>query len=97
MLKHWKKFIKAFEPRYHVDVTMFHFIPGMPVKAERTRHPFKKGGLAEAQIFFEKASEQTKSHNISPVEINLVRGKRRVISSRQFGPVKELKRMRMSA
>ncbi|MDZ7606774.1 MAG: hypothetical protein U5K79_14560 [Cyclobacteriaceae bacterium] len=97
MLKHWKNFIKAFAPTYHVDVTMYHFIPGMPVKAEKTRHAFKKGELVAAQDFFERASEKTKSHSIAPVEINLVKGKRRVINSRQFGPVKALKKLRLSA
>jgi hypothetical protein len=97
MLKHWKNFIKAFKPTYNVDVTMYHFIPGMPVKSERIRHSFRKGELVAAQEFFEKASEKTRSHNIAPVEINLVKGKRRVISSRQFGPVKALKQLRMSA
>jgi hypothetical protein len=97
MLKHWKNFIKAFKPTYNVDVTMYHFIPGMPVKSEKTRHSFKKGELVAAQEFFEKASEKTRAHSIAPVEINLVKGRRRVISSRHFGPVKALKQLRMSA
>ena len=97
MIKHWKNFIKAFKPAYNVDVTMYHFIPGMPVKSEKSRHAFKKGQLIEAQEFFEKASEKTRDHNVAPVEINLVKGKRRIISSRQFGPVKALKQLRLSA
>lgn len=97
MLKHWKNFIKTFKPAYHVDVTMYHFIPGMPVKSEKTRHAFKKGQLIEAQEFFDKASEKTRSHNVAPVEISLVKGKKKVISSRHFGPVKALKQLRLSA
>jgi hypothetical protein len=48
-------------------------------------------------LFFEKASAKTKDHNIAPVEINLVKGRRRVVTSRHFGPVQNLKQMRMSA
>jgi len=97
MKKNWRKFIKTFRPSYKVDVTMYHFIPGMPVKANKTRHSFKKGEFEEAKLFFEQASAKTKDHNIAPVEINLVKGRRRVLTSRQFGPVNNLKQMKMSA
>lgn len=97
MKKRWRKFITSLKPSYNVDVTMYHFIPGMPVKANRTRHSFKKGEFDEAKSFFDRASEKTKDINIAPVEISLIRGKRRIVSSRYFGPVKALKQMRMSA
>lgn len=97
MKKRWRKFMIALSPSYNVDVTMYHFIPGMPVKANRTRHAFKKGEFEEAKSFFDKASEKTKDINIAPVEISLVKGRRRIVSSRYFGPVKALKQMRMSA
>jgi len=76
---------------------MYHFIPGMPVKAQKTRHSFNKGAFNEAKLFFENASQKTMDHNVAPVEINLVRGKRRIVTSRHFGPVKALKQMKMSA
>lgn len=97
MLKHWKNFIRIFKPTYNVDVTMYHFIPGMPVKSERTRHAFKKGEFVKAKEFFEQASEKTRIHSIAPVEISLVKGRRRIINSRHFGPVKSLKQLRLSA
>jgi hypothetical protein len=97
MKKKWQIFLKRFQPVYHVDVTMYHFVPGMPVKANRTRHAFKKGALEEAKCFFDQASVKTRDHNVAPVEISLVRGKRRVMTSRQFGPVKTLKQMKLSA
>ena len=97
MKKNWRNFIKSFRPKYNVDVTMYHFIPGMPVKAERTRHKFDKGEFNEAKLFFDQASAKTRDHNIAPVEINLVRGRRKVVTSRHFGPVNNLKQMRMSA
>lgn len=97
MNRNWNEFAKRFKPRYNVDVTMYHFIPGMPVKAEKTRHAFNKGALDEAKMFFDQASEKTKNHNVAPVEINLVKGRRRVVTSRHFGPVKALKQMKMSA
>lgn len=93
----WNDFSKRFKPRYNVDVTMYHFIPGMPVKAEKTRHAFQKGEYNEAKLFFDQASTKTRDHNVAPVEINLVKGRRRVVTSRHFGPVKNLKQMRMSA
>jgi len=95
--QNWNEFARRFQPKYNVDVTMYHFIPGMPVKAQKTRHAFSKGALEEAQSFFNQASEKTRNHNVAPVEINLVRGKRRVLTSRQFGPVKALKQMKLSA
>lgn len=97
MLKRWRTFIKNFQPAYHVDVTMYHFIPGLPVKAQRTRHAFNKGAVDEATQFFELASKKTMDHNVAPVEISLVRGKKRIVTSRHFGPVKTLKQMKMSA
>jgi len=97
MKKNWRKFINSLKPSYKVDVTMYHFIPGMPVKANKTRHTFKKGEIEAAKLFFEQVSNKTKDHNIAPVEINLVRGKRRVVTSRHFGPINNLKQMRMSA
>ncbi len=97
MKKSWRKFINSFRPSYNVDVTMYHFIPGMPVKANKTRHSFNKGEFDEAKSFFEKASDKTKDVNVAPVEINLVKGKKKVISRRYFGPVKALKQMRLSA
>ena len=93
----WNDFAKRFKPRYNVDVTMYQFIPGMPVKAEKTRHKFNKGAFNEAKLFFDQASEKTKNHNVAPVEINLVKGRRRVVTSRHFGPVKSLKQMKLSA
>lgn len=97
MKKNWIKFINSLKPVYNVDVTMYHFIPGMPVKANRTRHAFAKGALEEAKSFFERASEMTVNVNVAPVEISLVRGKRRIVTTRHFGPVKALKQMKMSA
>ena len=97
MRKNWKRFINSLKPVYNVDVTMYHFIPGMPVKTNRTRHSFNKGAFEEAKSFFDRASEMTKDVNIAPVEISLVRGKRSVVTSRHFGPVNALKQMKMSA
>ena len=84
-------------PSYKVDVTVYQFIPGMPVKENRTRHAFKKGEYEKAKLFFDQASEKTRDHNVAPVEINLVKGRKRIVTSRHFGPVKNLKQLRMSA
>ncbi len=97
MKQTWRNFINSFKPSYNVDVTLYHFIPGMPVKANRTRHEFKKGEFEEAKTFFDRASAKTKDANVAPVEISLVKGKSRIVSSRLFGPVKALKQLRMSA
>ena len=97
MLKQWRSFVKNFKPSYKVDVTMYHFVPGMPVKAQKTRHAFEKGAFEQAKEFFETASAKTKNHNVAPVEISLVKGRRKVVSSRYFGPVKALKQMKLSA
>lgn len=98
MKKKWRKFINGFKPKYNVDVTLYHFlIPGMPVKSNYTRHSFDKGEFNEAKLFFDKASKKTKDTKVAPVEISLVKGKRKVVVTRHFGPVKALKKLRMSA
>ncbi|NJN25027.1 MAG: hypothetical protein HC819_03090 [Cyclobacteriaceae bacterium] len=97
MKKKWRKFITSLKPVYNVDVTLYHFIPGMPVKENRTRHSFGKGALDEAKSFFDKASQMTRDVNVAPVEISLIRGKKRVVYTRHFGPVKALKQMKISA
>ena len=97
MRNSWRTFVNTFKPSYNVDVTMFLFVPGFPVKANRTRHSFKKGAYNEARLFFERASRKTRQHNVAPVEINFVKGKKRIMISRHFGPVKSLKKLRMSA
>jgi hypothetical protein len=93
----WRIFTNRFRAKYNVDVTLFHFIPGFPVKSKCTRHRFNKGEFNEAKLFFDKASAKTRDSNVAPVEINLVKGKSRVLISRHFGPIKTLKRMRISA
>ena len=97
MKKNWKKIINSFRPSYKVDVTMYPFIPGMPVRSYKTRHSFKKGQFEEAKCFFDQATAKTRDHDVAPVEINHIKGRRRVVTSRYFGPVKNLKQMRMSA
>jgi hypothetical protein len=97
MKKSWSSLFNAFKPSYNVDVTMFLFIPGFPVKANRTRHSFRKGGYHEARLFFERASRKTREHKVAPVEINFVKGKNRIMISRHFGPVKSMKKLRLTA
>lgn len=90
-------FVKTFKPSYSVVVTMYHVIPGLPVKRNATKHEFGKGSYNTAVNFFEKVVDKTKEIKLAPAEIHLVKGKKKVVQKVYFGPVPELKKMRMSA
>lgn len=92
-----KKFVTSFKPSYSVIFTMYHVIPGSPVQRKATRHDFGKGEFQEAKTFYEKVVNKTHEVKLAPTEVHLVKGKKKVVQRKHFGPVKEVKQMRMSA
>lgn len=97
MKKAWRNFVTSLKPSYSVIFTMYHVIPGSPVKRNATKHEFGKGAYEEAKKFFDQVVHKTNQVRLAPVEVHLVKGKKRVVQNIQFGPIKELKKMRMSA
>jgi len=93
----WKAFIDSFKPKYSVTVTTYGVVPGRPVYKNSTKHDFGNGAYNEAHDFFTKVIHKTIEVKMAPVEIQLIKGKGRVVKNHTFGPVQEVKNMRMSA
>jgi hypothetical protein len=96
MKKAWQNFIKSFQPTYSVNAITYFVIPGIPVNKNENRHDFDKGAYDEAKAFFEKVAKKTKDLGFSPAEIQLIKGKSKVVEKQVFGPVDLLKDMPMS-
>ncbi len=97
MKKTWKRFVTSFKPKYTVIFTMYHVIPGLPVKRKATRHEFGTGAYDEARTLYEKVVRKTLEVKLAPSEIILIKGKKKILHGRHFGPVKELRQFKMSA
>jgi hypothetical protein len=95
-----KKFFRAiivpFLPTYEVTFTMYHVIPGMPVKKNDMTHNFSKGASAEAEAFFNKVVAKTMENKVAPTEVKLKRG-RKVIKYKQFGPINDIRKYKIVA
>ena len=97
MKKAWQNFIKSFQPTYSVNAVTYFLIPGTPLNKNENRHDFEKGAYDEAKVFFDKVVAKTKEIGFSPVEVQLIKGKKTVIQSQKFGPVDMLQSLPMSA
>jgi hypothetical protein len=93
----YNKMMVTFKPSYSVVFTMYHVIPGIPVKRKSQLHKFGKGSIKEATEFYNKVVHKTMETRLAPAEIHLVRGRKKVVDRRQFGPVNELKQFKISA
>ena len=96
MKKAWQNFIKSFQPTYSVNAITYFVIPGIPVNKNENRHDFEKGAQEEAKEFFDKVVKKTKEMGFSPAEVQLIRGKNKVIQKQTFGPVDILQDMPMT-
>lgn len=88
--------VTPFLPTYEVTFTMYHVIPGFPVKKNDSNHRFGKGESDAAMTFFNKVVNSTIENRIAPTEILLRKGKR-VIKYRQFGPISDIKKFKIAA
>lgn len=84
-----KKAVKSFLPKYQVEFIMYSLIPGQPVSKNSTIYDFDRGQYNEAKDFYSKTLESTQKFNILPSEV-VMRKRKRVIHSTQFGPIKEM-------
>ncbi|MCC5931235.1 MAG: hypothetical protein JJU28_18445 [Cyclobacteriaceae bacterium] len=92
-----KKGITYFKPTYTVVFTMYHVIPGIPVQGKPDHHSFGKGEWKKAGDFYDKLVAKTQQFKIAPVEVQLIKGKKKILKTHHLGPVQELKTMKMSA
>jgi len=92
--KFFKSLIKPFLPTYEVTFTMYHVIPGFPVKKNDSKHNFEKGESEKAIEFYNKVVNTTMVNKLAPTEVKLRRGKK-VIQSKQFGPIRQIKQYRI--
>ncbi len=92
MKKAWLDFLKSLQPPYAVLVTMYHVIPGAPVQTKAFKENFGKGELEEAKKYYVDVVAKHASLGALPnTEIVLIRGRKRVIERKKFGPVDFLK------
>ena len=97
MKKAWNNFVRSLKPSYSVVFMMYHVIPGAPVQRKAQRHDFEKGEYEKARNMYDKLVNKTTELKMAPAEVFLVKGKKKVVDRRQFGPVKDLRQFKMSA
>lgn len=97
MKKYFKEFITSLKPAYAVEVTIYHLIPGQKVSAHSEKHQFEKGEYDKARDFYQKVLKKNAEIKLVPAEVKLIRGTKRVKERMLFGPVEELKKLKMSA
>ena len=84
-------FLKNFKPTYSVNAITYFVIPGVPLKKKISAYRFGRGELVEAKSFFDQALEKTKELGFVPVELQLIRGKEKLIDNQKLGPVDMVK------
>lgn len=87
MKKAWVNFLKSLQPKYAVVVNMYHVIPGRPVKMHAHRHQFGNGEYDQAILFYNKVVKKHGQLNFPNTEIHLVKGKKKVVQKKNYGPV----------
>jgi len=95
--KNWKIFVTNFKPSYAIHIHMYQVIPGIPVHKKTDVHSFEKGEYELAKSFYDKVITKTGEIKLAPIEIQMVRGKKKVIHSQDFGPISDIKLMKISA
>lgn len=90
-------FFKIFQPRYSVVVNMYHVLPGSPVQKYSHKHDFGKGELDMAQSFFNNVVAKHTQLGFPNTEIHLIKGKKKVIDGRNYGPVDLVKNLNVQS
>jgi hypothetical protein len=90
------KFLLNFKPTYKVSAVTYFFLPGIPVNKNISEHEFGKGEYIEAKEFYHKVIRKTESIGISPAEILLIKGKKKVLEKKVIGPLAQLKNLPMT-
>jgi len=90
----WLVFVKPFLPTHKVSFSMYTVIPGLPVNRNETVHAFQKGTSKQAIKFYEDVIRSTSDKKIVPAEVKLYK-RRKVVASKYFGPVEEIKKFKI--
>ncbi|BDD03578.1 hypothetical protein [Aureibacter tunicatorum] len=93
-----KKFFASLNPfakRYKVVTKFYMVVPGSVSSSDKVVD-FGKGADDEAYAYFQKAVEATRAKKLIPVEIQVLKGDQ-VLKSESFGPVNEIKSMKLAA
>jgi len=93
VLRSINKSLNVFRSSYKVNAITYVVIPGIPVNKNENIHEFKKGEFKEAKSFFESVVKRTEELGFSPAEIQLIRGKKKVIDKKYFGPIEDIKEL----
>ncbi len=98
MKKAWIDFINSFKPTYAVVVNLYHVIPNFPeVQKFSDRQDFGKGEYVKAKMYYDRVVRKNLEVNVMPADITLIKGKKTVMETRNFGPVDTVKSLRISA
>jgi uncharacterized protein YlzI (FlbEa/FlbD family) len=92
----YRSFVTFFKPKYSVIVLMYHVIPGRPIQKFEHKNVFGKGDLESARIFYNSVIKKHMESNFPNTEILLIKGKKRVVHTKHFGPVTMVKSMNVA-
>lgn len=98
MKQAWINFFNSFKPTYAVVVNVYHVIPNFPeVQKFSDRQNFGKGEYVKAKLYYDRVVRKNLEISLMPADITLIKGKKKVMESRDFGPVETVKGLRISA
>ncbi len=96
MKKAWANFLTNFKPTYSVVVSMYHVIPGSKIQKYDHRHDFGKGEIDQARVFYNAVIQKHAEVGFPNTEIQLVKGKKTILHTKQFGPVELVKTLNVA-
>ncbi len=96
MKKAIQAFFRQFQPTYTVNAITYWVIPFSPVQKHENKYEFSRGEYDAAKAFYDKVIKKTQELGYSPAEVQLIKGKKSVVESKQIGPVSSLSGYAMS-
>jgi hypothetical protein len=84
-------FTNIFRNTYTVNAITYVVVPGVPVNKNENVHVFEKGQYDEAYRFYQQVVKKTEQLGFSPAEILFIKGKKKVVERREFGPIQDIK------
>lgn len=90
----WLVLVRPFLPTHKVIFSLYTVIPGLPVNRNETVHAFEKGTTKKALKFYDDVVRSATEKRIVPAEVRLYK-RRKMVASRNFGPVDELRKFKI--
>jgi len=98
MKKAWIDFLTSFKPTYSVVVHLYHVIPNFSeVQKFSDRQDFGKGEYQKAKLYYDRVVRKNIEAQIMPSDVSLIKGKKTVMETRNFGPVEVVKGLNVPA